>query len=46
MSNYKIYKKKNKWIIEHIYFAAVYKKSFRFKFMAEIKKFLLDLRGV
>lgn len=43
MSNFIIYKKKNKWVLEHRYNSKVYKKTFRFKFMALWKQFLLDL---
>lgn len=46
ISNFIIYKKKEKWVVEHRYTPAIYKKTFRFKFIALWKKNLLDSRKI
>lgn len=42
MSNYVIYKKANKYVLEHIYGRNVYRKEYKFKFMAKIKRWWLN----
>ena len=46
MKKYILYKKRNKWIVQHLYAPAVYKKEFRFKFVAIIKKYFLELVNI
>lgn len=42
MSSYKIYKVRNHWILEHISTPVIYKRKFKFKFLAKFKKFKLE----